>query len=434
MSVNTNRGIRLPQQKEPAASRAVGKLNQVERVILPLSYGVEGGQPACGLYETVMRGSLLVKPESPEELPVAASVTGVFSGTRVIRHPLYGELECAVIDVLVAEGDEDGKPASLDKLTPDKVLKIARDAGIVDELDGVPLYTKLSQWREQGCDFLVADGTQPEPYASSAWAVLNLSAERVQDGLELAASCVGASGFHTAVFLPPERRRPLAQRLGENRLFQVPNRYPVTKYVHRYRTPLGRRRGVALPMNARVCRIGVQACLALYRAAAYGEPHCGAVVTVAGDAVATPQNLYVPFGTPVQDLLHHCGLSEDPNYLILGDMMTGVAAESAELPVLPGMTCILALKKRPVFLSPTVCIGCGRCAKVCHAGLLPSEIVRRLENMHYERLAGLHPEDCDGCGACSYVCPSGREVALRVTEAAHAHGTIFLDWGEEDEA
>ena len=81
-----------------------------------------------------------------------------------------------------------------------------------------------------------------------------------------------------------------------------------------------------------------------------------------------------------------------------------------------------------------LCIGCGRCAKVCHAGLLPSEIVRRLENMHYERLAGLHPEDCDGCGACSYVCPSGREVALRVTEAAHAHGTIFLDWGEEDEA
>lgn len=434
MSVHTNRGIRLPQYKEPAASRDVARLKQIQRVILPLSYGAEGPRPSCGLYETVMRGAALVKPESPEELPVAASVTGVFSGTRPVIHPLYGELDCAVIDVLVAEGEEDGKPANLDRLTPDKLPKIAREAGIIDELDGVPLHTKLSQWREEGCDFLVADGTQPEPYASSAWAVLNLSAEAVQEGLRLAADCVGASGYHTAVFLPPERRRPLAQRLGEHKLFQVPNRYPVTRYVRRYRTPMGAKKPDALPMSARVCRIGVQACLALYRAAAYGEPHCGAVVTVAGDAVATPQNLYVPFGTPVRDLLQHCGLSENPSHLIFGDMMTGIAAESDEVPVLPGMTCILALKKRPVALTPTVCIGCGRCAKVCHAGLLPSEIVRRLENMHYERLAGLHPEDCDGCGACSYVCPSGREVALRVTEAAHAHGTIFLDWGEEDEA
>ncbi len=433
MPVHTNRGIRLPQNKEPAASRDVARLSRVERVTLPLSYGTEEIRPVCGLYETVMRGSPLTKPESQDELPLASSVTGVFSGTRVISHPLYGELDCAVIDVLAVEGDEEGKPANLDKLGPDKLLKIARDAGIIDELDGIPLHTKLSQWREEGCDFLVADGTQPEPYASSAWAVLNLSAERVQDGLKLAASCVGASGYHTAVFLSPERRRPLAQRLGEHRLFQVPNRYPVTQYARRYRTPLGKKRADALPMSARVCRIGVQACLALYRAAAYGKPHCGAVVTVAGDAVATPQNLYVPFGTPVQNLLDHCGLSQEPAYLILGDMMTGRAAESAELPVLPGMTCILALKVRPVTLTPTVCIGCGRCAKVCHAGLLPSEIVRRLENMHYERLAGLHPEDCDGCGACSYVCPSGREVALRVTEAAHAHGTIFLDWGEEDE-
>lgn len=79
------------------------------------------------------------------------------------------------------------------------------------------------------------------------------------------------------------------------------------------------------------------------------------------------------------------------------------------------------------------CIGCGRCAQVCHAGLLPYEIIRRLENMHYERLTSLHPEECDGCGACSAVCPAGREVAQRVLEAGEAHSTILLDWRDEDD-
>lgn len=96
------------------------------------------------------------------------------------------------------------------------------------------------------------------------------------------------------------------------------------------------------------------------------------------------------------------------------------------------MTCLLALKARQAIPART-CIGCGRCAQVCHAGLLPYEIVRRLENMHYERLPALHPEECDGCGACSYVCPSGREVAIRVAEAAQARGPIFLNWGDDDE-
>ena len=80
------------------------------------------------------------------------------------------------------------------------------------------------------------------------------------------------------------------------------------------------------------------------------------------------------------------------------------------------------------------CIGCGRCAQVCHAGLLPYEIVRRLENMHYERLPALHPEECDGCGACSHVCPAGRDVTAKVLEARQTRGTIFLNWGDDDDA
>lgn len=425
MSIETRRGIRLPRFKEPAASREVAQFRAEGTLYLPFAYTEQGGTPACSLQETIRAGQPLAVPDDPACLPVYASVTGTLIGTRAVSHPLYGRIECAVIGSPSQEREERrGSPAVIGRLSPDGVIEAARHAGIIDELDGVPLYHKLSQWKAGGCGCLVADGTESEPYSSSAWAVLNLYAEQVEEGLALAARCVGAGSHYITVCLEEERLRSLRQRLGENRIFQARRRYPVVRYA-----PARLLRTGVTPR-----RVGVQALLALYRAAAYGDPQTACVVTVAGDAVATPQNLAVPFGVPVRELLAYCGLREDPQYLILGDLMTGRSSPTDDLPVLPGMTCLLALKLRPVVLPQGACIGCGRCVRACHAGLLPYEIVRRLENMHYERLASLHPEGCDGCGACSFVCPSGRDVAVRVQEAAGTHGTIFLEWGDDDDA
>ena len=108
--------------------------------------------------------------------------------------------------------------------------------------------------------------------------------------------------------------------------------------------------------------------------------------------------------------------------------MNGIAIGDPHTPVLPGITTLLAIREYPVRV-PRPCIGCGRCAAVCHARLLPYEIVRRQENMHYERLRHLSPQECDGCGLCSYICPSQRDVAAAVLAAGESSGTMFLDWG-----
>lgn len=189
---------------------------------------------------------------------------------------------------------------------------------------------KLADWKDKAFDVLVADGTEAEPYASSAWAVLTESAEDVWRGLALAARAAGIPRYHVAVLLPTKRRRPLAQRLGEEAVYQVRSKYPADRLTG----GAGR---------SAVCRIGVQAALALCRAAALGEPQTSCVLTVAGDAVANPQNVRVPFGTPAGEVLRACGLSSDPQYLIFGDAMTGVTADSVDTPILPGTTCLLAL-------------------------------------------------------------------------------------------
>ena len=130
--------------------------------------------------------------------------------------------------------------------------------------------------------------------------------------------------------------------------------------------------------------------------------------------------------TGVFNLLKDC-VNESVEF---DDAMTGVACADIRLPLLPGTTTLLVLKNRPVRPAQP-CIGCGRCAAVCHAELLPYEIVRRLENMHYERLQHLSPWECDGCSACSYVCPAGRPVAAEVLRAGEQHGTVFLNWGDD---
>lgn len=413
------RGIRLAHVKEPAASRGIESLKSIEKVQIPLAYGDSRVcRPAMGAYETVMRGEAVGLPDDPADTPAVATVSGVFSNLRSLHHPLFGELNCAVVQCMVSTGEEPSKPRPVENMKTEEILTAARKAGIIDELDGIPLHQKLQEWREAGCSLIVVNAVEAEPFASSAWAVLNESAEEIQKGLLLAVRAAGASGSHFAVRLPATRRRPLSQRLGAGQVYQVSGRYPVERYSR---------------SGAPVALIGPQACLALYRAAAYGEGQCDGVLTVAGDAVATPKNIRVPFGTSVEDVLAYCGLSADPTYVILGDAITGVTTQVLDIPVLPGMTCLLALKARQV-IPARACIGCGRCAQVCHAGLLPYEIVRRLENMHYERLPSLQPEECDGCGACSYVCPAGREVAARVAEAAQARGPIFLNWGDDDES
>lgn len=428
----SRRGIRLLFQKEPAISQPTAELTEVSQVVLPFSFATEATvRPAVSLYDTVNKGTPLAVIEDDPLATICSSVMGAVSGERVIQHPLYGTLNCAVIDCM-ADIPTPEVPVPLpETLTPELILETAETADVIDELDGVPLILKLREWQQTGCDFLAADAIEIEPYASSAWAVLRDHAEQVLEGLRLVAQCVGSPRYHIAVCLSGQRRRSIALRIGKDYLYQTDSYYPKAAPV-RYSRYGGH--GTVKP-GSRVRAIGVQACLALYRALYLGEAHNRCTITVAGNAVPHPQNVSVPFGTTVQQALEHCGVIEPPDYLILGEQMTGTAALTSDIPILPGMTCILAFTSaaiRPV--TPRTCIGCGRCAQVCHAGLLPFEINRRYQNMHYERLGSLSPHQCDGCNACSYICPCGIDLATVVRSAVAADNTISVKLEEDDDA
>lgn len=422
MSIRYTRGVRLPMQKEPAFSQPIADLPTAGRVLLPISYGTETfADPIVRDYDAVTAGAILARPTEEGGIPVLSSVMGVVAGTKKTYHAVFGEMNCLAVDCLDAAVYDPFEHRATEDLSAEELREIARSAAIVDELDGVPLYRKLTDWSAQPVSVLVADAVESEPYGSSAAAVLSAYARQVKEGLLLAQRACGAQKVRIAVRLSSARRRTLRRQIGKGLLYPLRDGiYPLdTVYPSREK-------------NGVVCRIGIQACYALFRAAGYTEPQISFVVTVAGDAVKKPQNVRVPIGTTADTVLQFCGLKTKPAALVYGDAMTGVVTEDGSQPLLAGITCLLALREAPT-AKEKPCISCGRCAHVCHKGLLPYEIERRLDTMEYDALHGLHPWECDACGACSYVCPAGRDVLGRVLEASTQAGTVVWERGENDE-
>lgn len=421
MPLPFSRGIRLTIHKKPMSLRPIADLPPVDRVYVPLAVGqTQVYTPAVQDYETLLRGQVLGLPQTPDGLPVLSPVVGVLAGLKPFQHPLYGPLQCAVLDCALSTPEPQGETTLPESLTPDELIARCREAAIVDELDATPLCEKIAAWRDAGYAALVIDAVEQETFCCSARAVLETRGNDLLRGLQLLAKVLEIPRVHIAVCWKRKYYHRLCDQLGHDVVYQIEG----MKYPRQFLPPDG--------VEGPICTMGTQACLALYDALAHGLPQTSCVVTIAGDAVERPQNVRVPFGATVEDALRFCGLKEMPGRIVLGDNMTGTTAPDPFIPILPGMTCVLAFSQAPS-VREHVCINCGRCAQVCHARLLPYEISKRLENMQYERLAALRAEECDGCGACSYVCPADRDVAVKVLEARETAGNIFLDWREEED-
>ena len=417
------RGVVLPFRKGEAPTRPIEDLPVTRPLRIPLLSMSSDlvAPPAITLKKDTACAAGEMLYDSGDGLPSIAPVAGTPDGTIVIRHPQYGGLLCAQFTPSDETQTELLPILPDNELTTEKILQIAHDAAIYDELDGVPLCDKLASWQmpardaaAMGCT-LVADATENDVFGSAAWAVLEENPRLVLDGLRLAARALHFSRYHIATMLPKDKRRKVRQAVGRINLYIVGDEYPVTTFSGRH---------------GEVFRIGVQACLALVKAVRNGEKARSAVITVAGDGVPRSRNLRVPYGTDISDILTYCQ-AHIGTTVTLGDAMNGVPCSDLHMPLLPGTTTLLVQRVRHVRHAQP-CIGCGRCAAVCHAELLPYEICRRLENMHYERLQHLFPWECDGCAACSYVCPAGRDVCATVLQAGETQGSMFLNWGDDN--
>ena len=167
-----------------------------------------------------------------------------------------------------------------------------------------------------------------------------------------------------------------------------------------------------LPADAGVVVDNVDTVVAIYEAVCESKPLVRKILTVTGDAVASPGNFRVPLGTNYQQVISAAGgFSEDPEKVISGGPMMGMPLFVLDIPVTKNSSSILAFKKDPVAEEATTpCINCGRCVTACPENLMPTLMMVASLQKNTERFEKLYGMECIECGCCSYVCPAKRPL------------------------
>jgi electron transport complex protein RnfC len=172
--------------------------------------------------------------------------------------------------------------------------------------------------------------------------------------------------------------------------------------------------GKQVPHGGRSSDIGVLmqnvgTAYAVKRAVIDGEPLTERVVTLTGEAVSRPGNVWARLGTPVRHLLEQaefCPASDQ--MVIMGGPLMGFTLPWLDVPVVKITNCLLAP-------SPTEmgeeqeekgCIRCSACADACPADLLPQQLYWYSKGQLHDKATAHNLADCIECGACAWVCPS----------------------------
>lgn len=387
------------------------------RVPLQQHIGAEA-IPVVKRDDHVLKGQLIGKARSVISANIHAPTSGRVIAVGQFAAPHPSGLPIATITIRPDGEDRWGprlprlRPEDAD---PEDIANRVLEAGIVG-MGGAtfPSAVKLNLRTKYDLHTLIINAAECEPYLTCDDRLMREYAEEVADGVKIMAHALGA----TRILIAIESNKPAAiatmQRhltgLGHSaQVKAVPTQYPMGSEKHLVQTLTG----AETPARALTAELGivvhnVATAYAVHLAVRYGEPLISRVVTVSGHGVARPANVRVLMGTPVADILAHCGgLVGEPDRLLLGGPMMGQPIQNLRVPVVKGTNGILALtaaETRTTAVMP--CIRCGSCVQVCPCGLTPLELNARIQSGDLDGAVGIGLLDCVSCGSCSYICPA----------------------------
>ena len=139
----------------------------------------------------------------------------------------------------------------------------------------------------------------------------------------------------------------------------------------------------------------------------------------------------VPVGISLRDFLDGRGVRVDNGaQVVLGGEMRGTAVDTLDQPLAADTGAVLVFPSRAAAVPEnTPCVGCGRCNRVCPAGLRVDLLGKCVEFSQDEELLRLDIDQCIDCGMCAAWCIVRRPLAhlmaygkRRVLRAKEASG------------
>ncbi|MDR0839042.1 MAG: electron transport complex subunit RsxC [Oscillospiraceae bacterium] len=414
-------GVRTPHRKATSDSKGA-QMTTPPEVILPMD--MHRGKPAKCLVSVgdyVKVGQKIGEADGESSAHIHSSVSGTVKRIDAVN-PATGGAQTRV--VIESDGlqtfDETLAPPVVETL--EQFLAAVKASGVVGLGGGAaPAGPKLTLRDPSKIDYLIVNGAECEPYMTSDTRTMIDDSELLWDGVRAIKRFLGIKNIVLAI----EKNKPEPIRIMREyaakepiaSVFVLPTLYPqgarltlVYKVTGRI-VPEGKR-----PGDAGCVVINCSTLASIMRYIKTGVPMVATRVTVDGSAVKNPQNVLVPLGAPIADVLEFCGgLKTDAAKIITGGPMMGKAVPDLSAPIVKSTGTLLALSEKEARLpEPSPCIMCGRCIANCPMKLMPVEIQNAYLSGKTERLRALKPGMCVECGCCSFTCPAGRPLTQYV--------------------
>ncbi len=440
-------GLKLDPKKE--ATLITWKITRPAppgRVRIPLSQPPDPpARPLVKVGERVLMGEKIAEPEGALSVSLHAPISGTVSAVDWFPHPFLEESRSIEIT-------SDGKNMPVlgmglerpdwDSLSPSQVGQILQESGVVD-MDGkmLPVHFQIDSALPFVIDALILNGCESEPYLTRDHALMMSHPVEILRGGEILRRAAGAREFVIALDDP---KREIAELFKSKLFFNpwsqarielLPTGYPQGEEKLLIRQLLGR----LVPPGKSAWEAGglvfnVATAFAVFEAVVLQKPLLERVVTVGGECVVEPKNLWLRTGTPVADAVKHVrGFLRQPEKLILGGPMKGKAVSNLEVPVLKGTGGILGLPREVAKTEKTEpCIRCGCCIDACPVSISPVMITLAAEKGLFEMAQDYGASYCIECGNCAYVCPSKRPMVELIQSANAPHPSLSPEgrgWG-----
>ncbi|PYF83399.1 electron transport complex protein RnfC [Marinomonas alcarazii] len=413
-------GIHPPENKAQSLQLPLGKPSLPSELILPLGQHIgQSSRPLVKVGDKVLKGETIAINNgflsSFLHAPTSGTITAIEE--RLIAHPSGLSDLCIV---LTPDGNEtwtDLEPLNnWQDISKTDVLAYLSEMGIVGMGGaGFPTQVKLQGAHKNPLTHFIINAAECEPYITADDMLIREKTLELVAGIEILQHLVEAEN----VIIGIEDNKPtaiaalktvLTQRNSDIQLAVVPTKYPsggekqLIQLLTGKEVPSGQ-----YPADIGVLCQNVGTCVAIHDAITQGKPLISRFTTLTGDALKSPQNVEVLFGTPVAHLLEYADYeSKKLSRLIMGGPMMGYTLDSAAVPIVKTSNCILAASKKelPAPAPEQACIRCGMCEQACPASLLPQQLLWFSKSQEFEKAEHHNLFDCIECGACSYVCPS----------------------------
>ncbi len=348
-------------------------------------------------------------------VPVHAPVSGKVKSVEAKPH----SSGITVMSVII-ENDhqgtlcEDIRPrtqAEVDALTPQELIGIIREAGIVG-MGGAafPTHVKLSGGMGK-VDTIIVNAGECEPYITADDRLCREYPRELISGIKVLMKILGLGSAHIGIEdNKPEAIRALKAHVADSgiQVDVLPARYPQGAEKQLIQSITGRQvPSGGLPVAVGCAVFNAATCKAIHDAVYEGMPLISRIVTVSGDITISPKNLLVPIGTSYNELMEACGLAEQPYKVLNGGPMMGTAQFDLSVTTVKACNAITILGRGSRFtVKEPHCIRCGKCIDVCPMHLMPVLMYKALYTNDIEEINATHLMDCIECGCCAYNCPA----------------------------